>query len=112
MIFLVITMAAGRARATFRFRVPSRFQARFSPSLTWSRLAMLPSVTTSLGRASTTYRSSRWTPLPISESSTSLIDVELMSTPISAGDFTVKMSSAEPSFSAIMAGLPNAHNLH
>ena len=36
-------------------------------------------------------------------SSTSLIDVELMSTPISAGDFTVKMSRAEPSFSAIMA---------
>jgi hypothetical protein len=35
-----------------------------------------------------------------------------MSTPISAGDFTVKMSSAEPSFSAIMGGLPNAHNLH
>jgi hypothetical protein len=32
-----------------------------------------------------------------------LIEVELMSTPISAGDFVVKKSSAEPSFSAIMA---------
>jgi hypothetical protein len=103
MIFLVITMAAGRASATFRFRLPSRFQARFSPSLTWSRLAMLPSVTTSFGSPSTTYRSRRWTPLPTSTSSTSLIDVELMSTPINAGDFTVKMSRAELRFSAIMA---------
>ena len=52
MIFLVMTMAAGRARATWRLRLPRRFQARFSASLTWSRLAMLPSVTTSLGSGS------------------------------------------------------------
>ncbi len=52
MIFLVMTIAAGRASATFRLRLPRRFQARFSPSLTWSRLAMLPSVTTSLGSGS------------------------------------------------------------
>ncbi len=52
MIFLVITMAAGSAMATRRLRLPMRFQARFSASLTWSRLAMLPSVTVSLGKAS------------------------------------------------------------
>ncbi len=52
MIFLVITMAAGRAIATMRLRLPMRFQARFSVSLTWSRLAILPSVTVSLGNGS------------------------------------------------------------
>ncbi len=91
--------------ATFRFRLPRRFHARLRPSLTWSRLVMLPSVTTSLGIVSTTYRSRRWTPLPASESSTILIEVELMSTPISAGDFVEKMSRAEPSFSPIMGAL-------
>ena len=49
---------------------------------------MLPSVTTSFGSGSTTYRSSRTTPLPASESSTSLTDVELRSIDNSV-DFTL-----------------------
>ncbi len=52
MIFLVMTMAAGRAIARLRLRLPRRFQARFRASLTWSRLAILPSVTTSFGNGS------------------------------------------------------------
>jgi hypothetical protein len=46
-IFLVITIAAGSASATLRFRLPRRLWARLSASATRSRLAMLPSVTTS-----------------------------------------------------------------
>jgi hypothetical protein len=52
MIFLVITIADGSASATERFRLPRRLKARLSASLTWSRLLMLPSCTTSLASGS------------------------------------------------------------
>ena len=103
MIFFVMTMAAGSDMAILRLRLPRRFQPRFSASLTWSRLAMLPSVTVSLGSGSMAYRSSRYVPLPVCDSSISLIEVEAISTPISDGDFVLKKSSAEESFSATMA---------
>ena len=49
----------GKRHGDQRLRLPRRFQPRFSASLTWSRLAMLPSVTVSLGSGSMAYRSSR-----------------------------------------------------
>ena len=50
MIFLVMTIAVGRAMAMLRLRLPRRLWARLSASLTWSRLAMLPSVDHILGQ--------------------------------------------------------------
>ena len=50
MIFLVMTIAVGSAIAICLLRLPSRFCARLSASLTWSRLTMLPSVTRSLAQ--------------------------------------------------------------
>ena len=63
---------------------------------------MLPSETVSLGSGSMAYRSSRNVPLPVCESSISLIEVEAISTPISDGDFVLKMSRALPNFSESM----------
>ena len=113
MIFFVMTMAAGRAIAMLRLRLPRRFQPRFRASLTWSRLAMLPSVTVSLGSASIAYRSRRNVPLPVCDNSISLIDVEAMSTPISDGDLVLNKSRAEESLSESMSGVRrDADKLH
>ena len=50
--FLVITAAAGSARATFLIREPRALWARLRASPAASMLAMLPSTTVSLGSGS------------------------------------------------------------
>jgi len=54
MIFLVNTAEDGRAIATFLMPEPARRTARRTPSVTASKLAMLPSATAPRGSASIT----------------------------------------------------------
>ena len=72
MIFLVITMAAGRARATLRLRLPRRFQPRFSASLTWLEVGDVAVGDDVLGQRLDRVALEPEAPLPVSESSTQL----------------------------------------
>ena len=69
---------------------------------TWSRLAMLPSLTDVLGQRLDGIPLQAVGAFPVSESSTSLSADELISTPINGGDFVWKMDNAESSFSFSM----------
>ena len=105
MIFLVITIAAGRASATFLCSAAEPLVGpleRVGHEIEVGDVAVGDDVS---HQRLDGVALEAVAPLPASASSTSLIAVELISTPISAGYFVLNASRTELSLSASMAAL-------
>jgi hypothetical protein len=93
MIFLLMTAPVGTAIATCLVRVPSACSARFTASVTASRLLMLPSTTASRASGSIAYARRDSRSCRPSTSSSIFTEDELISSPNKGGALAVNRSN-------------------